>query len=399
MSSDLTSWLLTHYGQEQFHPGLERIKQAIFPLIAKLQTSKIITIAGTNGKGETTLRLSQKLGHRTQCVWTSPHIQRITERFRDENGEISLTKLESLINRCHQVVIDSGFKLSYYEFLFFVFCTWAHEKAPDFLLLEVGLGGRLDAVNVLDADCVLLPSISRDHQEFLGHRYDQILAEKLGTVRSGKILFTGLDRVYLREKTSHSMASRGAKVIHLQELKPLPAYDFSARNELLSHAAFLFLTGSAVEVLNRPETYAQWTPEGQFLEHRGEVWPERGEWTFFGSHNPDGMRKLIQFLHSGNYNFHRPPFDTVFVAFSQRAPVDLKVMLKMLKASELGKVVVTYFDHPKAAPLALIEDLSRQEGLDFVKDIGPQVQGSNNNRFLVTGSYYFLGYFQSRFRS
>lgn len=382
---NLTEWLLANYGQEQFNPGLDRMKSALKDLLLQFKNTKIIIIAGTNGKGETTLRLSEKMKHHRHYVWTSPHIERITERFRDENGEIQEEKLKSLILHCH----DQKHPLSYYEFLFFVFCTWASEDPPEFLLLEVGLGGRLDAVNVFDAELILLPSISRDHQEILGNRYDLILKEKLGTLRKDSTLIHFLNSEYLIERTERFAEAIGANVRPLKRILSLPDYEFSLRNEALADAAFCYLTGNEFDP-------SKLTKNLSFLEHRGET---LGNSIFFGSHNVDGMRKLIQFLHSGTYNFSRPPFDEIIVAFSKRNLQDLRAMMSMLKQASLGKITVTVFDHPKAATSADMERLSQEEGLHFVQDIEAYVQGRNSNQLtLVTGSYYFLGYFKSLLR-
>lgn len=391
MNQDLVNWLITHYGQEVMKPGLERIKEALAPLLPTLQSRKIITIAGTNGKGETTLYLSRYLKNSTHCTWISPHIERITERFVSEEGEISLPKLQELILFCHEKLLNQKIKLSFYEFLFYVFCHWARERNPTYLLLEVGLGGRLDAVNVFDTDLLLLPSISRDHQEYLGSRYDLILKEKLGLLRNKTHLISFLSLKYLRERSQELAKGIGAKHTDLNTLKKIDPSFFSERNQLLAYAAYLALKNEKMD-------FSLWKPETYVLEHRGEIWNKEGEMVFFGSHNVDGVRKLIQFLHSGNYTFNRPPFDLVLVAFSQRSELDLKVMLKMLKASGLGRVVVTTFNHPKAAKLDLIKRLSSQEGLEFAQDYLSSVQGKSDKRVLVTGSYYFIGDFQAHFR-
>lgn len=394
MHADLSQWLLAHYGQEQMRisskgDGLSRVRSALGNILPELNKKKIVIIAGTNGKGETTLRLSELLKDKKHVVWTSPHIRRITERFRSESGEISEDELQTLVSECHKKVTDSGMSLSYYEFLFLVFCTWAHRRDPDYILLEVGLGGRLDAVNVFDADIVLLPSISRDHQEILGKRYDQILSEKLGTLRSKSTLIHYLSSRYLSERALKAATTIGAKVVALEEVMKLPDYEFSYRNYILAQAGYSLLMGETFQ----PERCSH--PEFS-LENRGEILHGENEWLFFGSHNVDGLRKLIQFLQSGTYNFKKPPFDAVIVAFSKRSPEDLKVMLRMLKQAGLGKVLVTVFDHPKAASAKEMEALSQEEGSEFVQNIESYVQGQNKNqRVLVTGSYYFLGYFKS----
>jgi dihydrofolate synthase/folylpolyglutamate synthase len=256
-------------------------------------------------------------------------------------------------------------------------------------LLEVGLGGRLDAVNVFDADLVLLPSISRDHQEILGRRYDQILSEKLGTLRRKTKLIHFLDNQYLIERAQTIATNVGAEVVALRDIEALPAFEFSLRNHVLAASAYCWLE-------ERPFLPGTWGPPEAKLENRGEFIRGESHWLFFGSHNVDGLRKLIQFLQRGTYNFGRPPYDAVIVAFSKRNPEDLRVMLKMLKRANLGDLVVTTFDHPKAAGAWEMEVLAREEGSEFVHDIDAYVQGRNKGQsILVTGSYYFLGHVKS----
>lgn len=400
MSSSLTEWLLLHYGREEMkkETGLSRIREALGTLVPELSQKKIITIAGTNGKGETTLWLSRELGTKSHCVWISPHIERLSERFRDENGEISEEELTKLIDDTHWWVSDRGYKLSFYEFLFFAFCRWANQKNPEYILLEVGMGGRLDAVNVFDADMLLLPSISRDHQEFLGNRYDLILKEKLALLRPKTILISFLSLKYLQEKTALIVKAVGAKHVELEALKLAECWDFSTRNQYLARAAFLTLSGVTPSDLS-PHLRAR-PIETRFLEHRGESFSFEGEWILYGSHNVDGVRNLIQFLRSGTYNFSRPPFDAVLVSFSRRDSRDIRAMLKMLKGSGLGNILVTTFSHPKAIDKVTMENLARLEGITFVEDFESHVQNSvPGKRRLVTGSYYFIGKLKELLRS
>jgi dihydrofolate synthase/folylpolyglutamate synthase len=391
MSKNLEEWVLSCFGTEVYTPGLPRIQQALKSLSIHFKNSKIVTIAGTNGKGETTHRLGELFSKSTFCTWTSPHIFSITERFSCESGNISEEELQKLCEDSHRLVVQEKFQLTYYEFLFFVFCRWAQERNPEYLFLEVGLGGRLDAVNALDADLVLLTSISRDHQEFLGPRYDGILREKLGVLKENSTLISFLDLNYLRERASQFALAKGVKHLDLEEVISIPFFEFSKRNQFLAHAAFCELTNTPLDEKN-------WRPSEQKLSSRGEIIKKSNEWWIFGSHNVDGVRKLIQFLHSANYNLKDSPFDAVVASFSKRNEKDIKIMLKMLKHAQLGKVFVTAFTHPKAYPRDSLQELAHQEGLSFVENITDHVQGWTHQKVLVLGSYYLLGELQSQIR-
>jgi dihydrofolate synthase/folylpolyglutamate synthase len=392
MTENLDEWVFSIYGQETYRPGLDRISEAISLLKPKLQKSRIVTIAGTNGKGETTHRLSKLLKTHSFCTWTSPHIHQINERFSSENGDISNEELKKLLSHCHQIAQAKHLQLSYYEFLFFAFCKWTAERSPKYILLEVGLGGRLDAVNALDANLVLLTSISRDHQEFLGGRYDQILREKLGVLRPSSHLISFLDLNYLREKLKQRISSMKISHLDLEHFGKIPSYEFSKRNQLLAYAAFCHLEGMTFDL-------DKWVPTLDPLFSRGEVIRGKNDWFLFGSHNVDGMRKLIQLSVSANYNLSNPPYRAVVSSFSKRNEKDVRTMLKMLKQSGLGEIIVTAFDHPKAYPREDLEKLVLLEGLKFVNDISLYVQGWTHQKILVVGSYYFLGQLKPLFRN
>ncbi len=399
MIRDLETWLLQNYGLEVMSPDpqLSRMKVALGTLTGKLNQKKIITIAGTNGKGETTLRLSGLLHDKKHLTWTSPHIESVTERFRSEKGLIDSERLTRLVERCHDDLLSRKLRLSYYEFLFFVFCTWASEENPEYLLLEVGLGGRLDAVNVFDADLLLLPSISRDHQEYLGPRYDGILREKIALLRPGAVLISFLALKYLQERAKSYALSIGAKNLELSDELPSHKFHFSERNHLLAYAAYSFLIEGKLNINEKKlsESLEKLHP----LPNRGEVIERGARFLLFGSHNVDGVRKLIQLLHSDNYTFPKAPFTSVYVAFSKRDEQDIRVLLRMLKRAGIGEIRVTSFSHPKAMSAKAMENLCVQEGLNFVRNIEEELLHlSTGETSLVTGSYYFLAHVKSLLR-
>lgn len=388
-------WLQDHYGAEIFRAGLTDLEQFLAPILKKILHSniKIITVAGTNGKGETSFRLAQMLKEQGKSfkLWTSPHILSVTERFVSESGAINPEKLQAFFS---QVENKKTGKLSYYEFLFSAFVHWTQEELPEYLILEVGLGGRLDATVLLPAQLVLIPSISRDHQEYLGKRYDLILNEKLGIMdRCQKVIcLTSFETRYLVELT-HKKMDQKASYRDLFESGVLNQNDhFALRNTILALSGLASLEG---KTLGRE----------QLLEQRGRLLelklPGRGEElvlgskkiTFFGSHNPDGVRKLVQLLKVNNYTFSE-----VLISFSARDQKDLITQVKLIGLLGKEKVVLTSFSHSKAASIDLLQDLANKEGIRFVKE-WPSILHSPNSTCLVTGSYYFVGAVQSYLRS
>lgn len=147
---------------------------------------RVITVAGTNGKGSTVATacaLLSALGYR-QGAYTSPHILRFNERICSNGREISDEELVSVFEQVETARGDTS--LTYFEFTTLAALAWLSRQRLDFAVLEVGLGGRLDAVNLVDADCAVITPIGLDHQEFLGDDREQIGREKAGIMRAAR---------------------------------------------------------------------------------------------------------------------------------------------------------------------------------------------------------------------
>lgn len=152
---------------------------------------KIITIAGTNGKGTTVAMLEELLvaNNKTVLSHISPHVFNFNERISLNKQPISDSLLLELLERLAEITDD--YKLSYYQIAFLCTCIYSQKIALDYLVLEVGIGGRLDAVNILEHDITAITSIDFDHCELLGDTLEKIGLEKVGISRSGVPLFLG----------------------------------------------------------------------------------------------------------------------------------------------------------------------------------------------------------------
>ncbi len=187
----LSDWL-AHC--ERLHPktidmGLDRVKAAARRMGLKFDCP-IITVAGTNGKGSTCAMLESILGqagYRTG-VYTSPHLVHFEERLRLRGEMVKADELLPCFARVEQARTAGGdeISLSYFEFTTLAILDCMARSALDVAILEVGLGGRLDAVNILDADCAIITSIDLDHMELLGPDRESIGREKAGIMRTGR---------------------------------------------------------------------------------------------------------------------------------------------------------------------------------------------------------------------
>jgi len=177
---------------ERIHPksiemSLERVNQVKFNLNFPL-SFPIITVSGTNGKGSVCSTLEAILcdaGYRVGC-YTSPHLLRYNERIRIDQQEARDDELCKAFNIVEAARVNSNVPLTYFEFGTLAAMELIIKAGVDIAILEVGLGGRLDAVNIFDAECAVLTNIDYDHMEYLGNTREKIGFEKAGTFRSNK---------------------------------------------------------------------------------------------------------------------------------------------------------------------------------------------------------------------
>jgi dihydrofolate synthase/folylpolyglutamate synthase len=165
--------------------GLERGQQVLRRMGLRFQCP-VVTVAGTNGKGSTCAMLEAialQAGWRTG-VYSKPHFVHFEERCRI-GGE--MVKAEALLPHFEKVeAAREDVALTYFEFTTLAIMSLMAESPLDLAILEVGLGGRLDAVNVIDTDCAIITSIDLDHMEYLGPDRESIGREKAGIMRTGK---------------------------------------------------------------------------------------------------------------------------------------------------------------------------------------------------------------------
>ncbi|WP_165855236.1 bifunctional tetrahydrofolate synthase/dihydrofolate synthase [Marinobacter sp. JSM 1782161] len=194
---------------EALHPkdidlGLDRVLLVLRRLFPRHPGARIVTIGGTNGKGTTVAALERLLLSRGRSVgaYTSPHLQVYNERVRLNGLDIDDASLVDAFERVEAARRDVS--LTYFEFgTLAAFVAFEKAGVEDWLL-EVGLGGRLDAVNVLDADLAIITSVDLDHTAWLGDDREQIGFEKAGILRFGQ------DAIYAESNPPRSVLQQAA---------------------------------------------------------------------------------------------------------------------------------------------------------------------------------------------
>jgi dihydrofolate synthase / folylpolyglutamate synthase len=380
LPSTLSDWLTL---LETMHPkaidmGLERVAQVKARLNIHFDCPVII-VGGTNGKGSTCAMLESILlqaGYRVG-LYTSPHLLNFNERARVNGEPVSD---EALVEQFAAVEAQRGpVSLTYFEFTTLAIMRLFAQAKPDAVILEVGLGGRLDAVNVLDADVAIVTSVDIDHTEYLGNTREQIGFEKAGIFRPGKTAICG-DPVPPKSLIDHAQAI-GADLWLFgrdynysgdkqqwnyggreQRRNSLGYPSLRGANQLLNASAVL----AALEALrSRLPVGAQEVRNGLVmvdLPGRFQVLPGRPTVILDVAHNPHAAATLAQNL--DNMGFH--PY--TYAVFGAMQDKDVDGIIARLK-DRVDHWCVTDLPLPRAASA---EQLKRK-----LLDAGivPQTQG------------------------
>jgi dihydrofolate synthase/folylpolyglutamate synthase len=171
--------------------SLDRILAVAHNFIPLSFECPVVIIAGTNGKGTTVAVLSalaQAAGLKV-AAYTSPHLYRFNERIKINEKEISDETLNEISTFVEKTKGDV--ELTFFEVTTLIALYYFHQEKPDLIILEVGMGGRLDATNIIDTDISIITSIGIDHTAYLGDTKEKIAYEKAGIMRQGKPVICG----------------------------------------------------------------------------------------------------------------------------------------------------------------------------------------------------------------
>ncbi|MGL4610564.1 MAG: bifunctional folylpolyglutamate synthase/dihydrofolate synthase [Trueperaceae bacterium] len=186
--NELLDWLFV---RQRFDLGLERTRDLLTLLGNPQQHFKSIIVGGTNGKGSTSATLASILkeaGYKT-ALFTSPHLTYFSERFRVNGERLLDTTIEAALQQIKPFAEQVG--ASFYEIVTVLGCQLFADANVDYAVMEVGMGGRFDATNVLEPVLSIITGIALDHTKYLGDTPEKIAFEKAGILRAAKPAFTG----------------------------------------------------------------------------------------------------------------------------------------------------------------------------------------------------------------
>ncbi|MEQ6926977.1 bifunctional tetrahydrofolate synthase/dihydrofolate synthase [Pseudomonas mosselii] len=402
---------------EQLHPsaidmGLERSQQVLARLGLGKLAPRVVTVTGTNGKGSTCAFVAALL--RAQGlkvgVYSSPHLLRYNERVLIEGREASD---ECLCEAFAAVEAARGeISLTYFEMGTLAAFWLFKQSALDAVVLEVGLGGRLDAVNLMDADVSLVTSIGVDHIDYLGDSRESVAYEKAGIFRQGKPALCGdldppqplLDKVrelgcpfFLRgrdfdlDSSAEHWHWRGRQLDGSPvELRDLPLLDLPMENAALALQAFLLMglpwdAGTVRQALL--DTRITGRLDRRELLLRGK----RVELLLDVGHNPHAAEYLARRLAA------RPVKGRRLAVFGLLADKDLAGVLAPLR-DQVADWAVAPLDTPRSRPAAELADALTNLGAT-VKSYasvaaaleGQCAQATADDQILLFGSFFCVG--------
>ena len=409
-TDSLDTWLdyWSHVHVTGIDLGLERV----IPVAEKLQVvrpnAKVFTVAGTNGKGSTTTTLAAILnaqGHKVG-LYQSPHVYRFNERVKLRGIEVEDQLLIDAFVQVDQARRECGLSLSFFEATTLAAFVIFKNEACDVWVLEVGLGGRLDVVNVVDPNVAVITNIGLDHTDWLGDTIEKIAFEKAGIIRPNiPVVFGGqqvipqaiidkaqqsdatlyaLNRDYFYQMAedgqSWSFASSGTTL-------SLPTGRLAVDNISTAVAAIL-LSGLNI----RQDAIAQGIQHAQ-LPGRFEVRQIQNKTVIFDAgHNPHGIEFLKKQLKI--FLKQHSEFTEVVTVFSMLADKDINSVVQALKDRvELWKIAALTV--PRAAELKQLQTAlqgQQVEHFDSVRSaFESALENTNKNQLiLVCGSFHTL---------
>ena len=395
---------------ETAHPnpidmGLTRVAQ-VKDAMNLAPACPVIIVGGTNGKGSTCAFLSHiyaAAGYKVGTL-TSPHLLRFNERITINNQPVSDDDIVAAFERIEAARGDVS--LTYFEFNTLAAVDIFRLHQVDVMILEVGLGGRLDAVNVFDADCSIVTSVDLEHQTYLGDTLEQIAKEKAGIFRAGKPAIFGQD------PAPHSLGQHakniGAKLLQLNHqfsyltridswqwqanngsLKidlPLPALQgaFQLNNAACAVAAVQIMRQQlpvSNEALAQGIAQAQNTARFQIIQRQPEI-------ILDVAHNPHAARALASSLNA-------LPAKRTIAVFSILADKDSDAVINTLQGS-IDEWYIAPLDLPRGMTLTALTAKLKKHNIQTIHPYNTiqaaytaaLSQVTENDRIIVFGSFH-----------
>jgi dihydrofolate synthase / folylpolyglutamate synthase len=370
-------------------PGLGRMRALLRQLGRPERAYPAIVVAGTNGKGSTSSTLASILhtsGYRTG-FYTSPHLVELRERWVIDGTMIDDASLSDAIERLRAASDRAEILPTYFEALTLI-AFIAFERAQcEVVVLEVGMGGRLDATNVVRPLAAVITPVGFDHMEFLGTTIRKIASEKAGIIHRGAIVLTSNDDPAILDVIRRRAAKFGnpLHVVTDRHATPLPGA-FQERNAALAvrtaEELRPVLSRITPQSIERGVATTRWRGRLERIEHRGkEIWID-------GGHNAHAIAAIAPFIAERVST----PRLLVFGIMSDKDIGDVTAALFPM----FDAVIATEPYPPRSAPAAQLVEIARGMSLNAVAEPDPRraierALQSRHQSVVIAGSLYLAG--------
>lgn len=407
MIDNLPEWLnyLENRYQQEIQLGLDNVAQVAAILHVATWNIPIITVAGTNGKGSTVAAVSaiyQSAGYKVG-QFTSPHLLQFNERICINSEPIPDTILCELFTKIERVRGETP--VSFFEMSFLAALLYFKNADLDIIVLEVGLGGRLDATNILSADVAIITTIDLDHQDYLGTDKEAIGAEKAGIMRPGHVCIYA-DVSPPQSIVQHAQALGTplyclGKDFHYQlidntlQINGLGRQDISLpRPGVHVHAAVAAVIASLCMAAWLPITIDAWTLAMQQVRVNGrqQYRPGRVSFLYDVAHNPQAARALAECVQS------IPGVGKVHAIFSALKDKDICGLIKPL-STIVGQWYPACLQGKRAATAAQLETALTENAVEYVACFDDPIQAMQaaqsaaqpGDLIVAYGSFWLVG--------
>lgn len=400
-------------GQDGIELGLERMVR-VKDTLQQTQTLPLLVVGGTNGKGSTCAYLEaiySAAGYRVGC-YSSPHLLAYNERVRVNREPTSDAVLSLAFAKVETARQATGVALTYFEFGTLAAWEVFAASALDVLILEVGLGGRLDAVNAYDADCAVVTGIALDHTDWLGHTREAIGFEKAGIYRAGRPALCadplppnslleyartlGADLQLLGREFGFE-TERVNEILRWNcwgkpnwRLNDLPSPGLTGRWQIQNAAAALAAVQTLLPVLPLPERVLREALTNVHLPGRFQILAERPRIVVDVAHNPQAVAGLANTLDATNNCAQ------TFALVGMLRDKDIAGALKFL-AGKIDHWLLADLDVPRGASAQFLAEVIETEKLggSCACFSSPEAalasavkQAGENDRIVAFGSFY-----------
>jgi len=409
-TDSLNTWLdyWSHVHVTGIDLGLERVIPVAEKLGVTRPQAKVLTVAGTNGKGSTTTTLAAILNAQGYQVglYQSPHIYRFNERVKLAGIEVDDQTLVDAFVQVDQARRDCDLTLSFFEATTLAAFVIFNAKQCDVWVLEVGLGGRLDVVNVIDPDVAVITNIGLDHTDWLGDTIEKIAYEKAGIIRPNiPVIFGGLQQLpqAIQNKVDESQAKLFAvnRDYFYQYSEDGQSWMFASSGSTLklplgalalenisTAVAAILLSGLKVT----QAAIAQGIQNAK-LPGRFEIRHIQDKTVIFDAgHNPHGVEFLLNQLRK--FLEYNKQYTEVISVFSMLADKDINSVVDLLKDTVLTWKIAP-LTVPRAAAVEQLDEALKGETVQHFNSVQLAFKSAlnetkNNQLILVCGSFHTL---------